>query len=94
MKKRNPINYELINKLAGLGPASTEIPNRDNMARLADPAAPLVERVLLLQAIVGGWLHYEDAADCLGESCPAVLIAKLNDLGERPWASVFAETYH
>ena len=93
MKKRNPINYALIDKLAGIGPASTERLTRANMARLADPVAPLAERVQLLQAIVGGWLHYEDAADCLGESCSAVLVAKLNDLGERPWASVFAEAY-
>ena len=89
----NHINPVLINKLAGIGPSSTEYPTRANMARLADPAAPIADRVQLLQAIVGGWLHYEDAADCLGESCPAVLIAKLNDLGERPWASVFAEIY-
>ena len=93
MKKKH-INPELINKLAGCGPSSTEHPTRDNMARLADPARPLAERLLLLQAIVGGPIHYEDAADCLGESCPAVLTTKLNDLDERPGASVFAATYN
>ena len=66
MKKRNHIHYELINKLAGCGPASTEHPNRRNMARLADPAVPLKERARLLFDIVGGALYYQDAADCLG----------------------------
>ena len=66
MKRRNPINQELINKLAGCGPSSTERPTRVNMARLADPTVPLKERTRLLFDIVGGALYYQDAADCLG----------------------------
>lgn len=60
-------NYELVNKLAGYGPYSIEKPTEDNLGRLANRAAPLHERIRLLQAIAGGLLHYEEAAACLDE---------------------------
>ena len=77
------INYELINKLAGYGPYCSERPTRANMERLADPAVPLSERIRLLQAIAGGPLHYEEAADCLDEDPERVMRCKALVLQER-----------
>jgi hypothetical protein len=78
------INYELINKLAGYGPYCSEKPTRANMERLADPAVPLSERIRLLQAIAGGPLHYEHAADCLDEDPERVVRSKALVLAEHP----------
>ena len=77
------INYELINKLAGYGPYCSEGPTRTNMQRLADPDVPLSERIRLLQAIAGGPLHYEHAADCLDEDPERVTRCKTLVLQER-----------
>jgi hypothetical protein len=77
------INYELINKLAGYGPYCSEGPTHTNMKRLADPAVPLSERIRLLQAIAGGPLHYEHAADCLDEDPERVMYSKALVLQER-----------
>jgi hypothetical protein len=77
------INYELINKLAGYGPYCSEQPTRASMERLANPATPLSERIRLLQAIAGGPLHYEHAADCLDEDPHRVMRCKALILQER-----------
>ena len=81
--KPKRINYELINKLAGYGPYCSEGPTRTNMQRLADPDVPLSERIRLLQAIAGGPLHYEHAADCLDEDPERVMHSKALILQER-----------
>jgi hypothetical protein len=78
------INYEFINKLAGYGPYCSEGPTRANMQRLADPIVPLSERIRLLQAIAGGPLHYEHAADCLDEDPERVMRSKALVLAENP----------
>ena len=81
--KPKRINYELINKLAGYGPYCSEKPTRANMERLADPVVPLSERIRLLQAIAGGPLHYEHAADCLDEDPERLMRRKALVLEER-----------
>jgi hypothetical protein len=90
---RKHINYELINKLAGCGPDCTARLNRENLDRLADPVVPLSERIRLLQRIIGGPLHYEDVADCLGENKQQVFVTKMI-MGERPRANVIAVFYY
>ncbi len=79
------INIVMIEKLAGYGPRCTEPPTKDNLEQLANPQAPLVERIRLLQAIIGGPLHYEEAAAILDEDTYQVFFARLV-MGENPRA--------
>lgn len=85
-KKR--INTELIEKLAGYGPNCTAKPTEANLARLADPHEPLIDRVSLLQDIAGGPVHYEEAAAILDEDIGDVMHIKVFLVGDRPGDNV------